>query len=151
MKKKKKMRTLNNFDIKELVCKEVYNKFGDQAWMFIDEKLIKTLDVVRNEILKRPMTINNWHIGGNYTQRGLRCNVCQLVKSKTDIGRLYLSAHNFGKAIDATVEGIDAEEARNIILQHRDMLPYNIRMEAGVSWLHLDVYDTGEKIYIFKA
>ena len=140
------------FNIKELVCPDVYNKFGEQSWMFIDNKLIETLDIVREKILCRPMVINNWASGGGYTQRGLRCNICQLVKSKTDIGRIYLSAHNFGKAIDATVQGMTAEEARKLIIKNQVLLPYPIRLEDNVSWLHLDVYDMNKgKVYLFKV
>lgn len=140
------------FNIKELVCPDIYNNFGEQSWMFIDNKLIETLDIVREKILCRPMVINNWASGGGYTQRGLRCNICQLVKSKTDIGRIYMSAHNFGKAIDATVQGMTAEEARNLIIKNQVLLPYPIRLEDNVSWLHLDVYDMNKgKVYLFKV
>lgn len=140
------------FNIKELVCPDIYNKFGEQSWMFIDNKLIETLDIVREKILCRPMVINNWAAGGGYTQRGLRCNICQLVKIKTDIGRIYMSAHNFGKAIDATVQGMTAQEARNLIIKNKILLPYPIRLEDGVSWLHLDVYDMNKgKVYLFKV
>lgn len=140
------------FNIKELVCPDVYNKFGEQAWMFIDHRLIETLDIIREKILCKPMVINNWAAGGSYTQRGLRCNICQLVKSKTDIGRIYLSAHNFGKAIDATVQGMTAQEARDLIIKNQVLLPYPIRLEDNVSWLHLDVYDMNKgKVYLFKV
>lgn len=143
---------LRNFEIQELVCPHVYNKFGGDAWMFIDQKLIETLDIVRNKILCSPMIINNWSNGGSYTQRGLRCNICDLVKNKTSSGKVYLSAHNFGKAIDATVEGMTAQEARNLIIKNQILLPYPIRLEDGVSWLHLDVYDMNkDKVYLFKV
>ena len=93
------------FSVKELVCKHVYERYGENAAMFLDEKLIETLNVIREQILCAPMTVNNWHAGGNFTQRGLRCNICELVKSKTDAGSLYLSAHMLGKAVDCNVEG----------------------------------------------
>ena len=99
------------FSVKELVCKHVYERYGENAAMFLDEKLIETLNVIREQILCAPMTVNNWHAGGNFTQRGLRCNICELVKSKTDAGKLYLSAHMLGKAVDCNVEGMTAEEA----------------------------------------
>lgn len=146
------MKKSKYFKIQELVCPDVYRKFGEQAWMFIDERLIDTLDIVREKILCSPMIVNNWNAGGSYTQRGLRCNICQLVKSKTDISRLYLSAHNFGKAVDATVQGMTAEEARHLIIKNQILLPYPIRLEDGVSWLHLDVYDSDKgKVYLFKV
>lgn len=141
------------FSVKELVCKHVYERYGENAAMFLDEKLIETLNVIREQILCAPMTVNNWHAGGNFTQRGLRCNICELVKNKTDAGRLYLSAHMLGKAVDCSVEGMTAEEARRLIIDKQELLPYPIRLEDGVSWLHIDVYDNGkgEKVYLFKA
>ena len=81
------------FSVKELVCKHVYERYGENAAMFLDDKLIETLNVIREQILCAPMTVNNWHAGGNFTQRGLRCNICELVKSKTDAGSLLSLIH----------------------------------------------------------
>ena len=141
------------FSVKELVCKHVYERYGEGATMFLDDKLIETLNVIREQILCAPMTVNNWHAGGNFTQRGLRCNICELVKNKTDAGRLYLSAHMLGKAVDCNADGMTAQEARRLIIEKQELLPYPIRLEDGVSWLHIDLYDNGkkEKVYLFKA
>lgn len=146
------MKKSKHFKIQELVCPEVYKKYGERAWMFIDPELIETLDIIREKILDKPMIVNNWVSGGGYTQRGLRCNICQLVRDKTKNGKLYLSAHNFGKAIDATIEGMTAEEARRLIIKNQILLPCPIRLEDGVSWLHLDVYDADKgKVHLFKV
>lgn len=83
----------NYFSIKELVCKHVYDRYGEAATMFIDDRLIATLNTVREKILRAPMTVNNWHLGGSFTQRGLRCNLCDLVREKSERQQLYLSAH----------------------------------------------------------
>lgn len=143
----------NYFKVKELVCKHVYNKYGEDAAMFLDDKLIETLNVIREKILKAPMIVNDWHNGGGFTQRGFRCNICQIPKSKTDINRMYLSAHTLGKAVDCSVQGMTAEQARKKIIENKDLLPYPIRLEDGVSWVHIDVYNNGkgEKVYLFKA
>ena len=74
------------FDIQELVCRHVYEKFGDIAWQFFDNRLLETLLVIR-EKLGKPIYVNNWQVGGNLTQRGLRCNACQLVAEKTRLDR----------------------------------------------------------------
>lgn len=79
------MNIKNYFNIKELVCKHVYNKFGEMAWTFFDPRLLETICVIR-EKLGKPITVNTWHSGGGLTQRGLRCNVCQLVAEKDPIG-----------------------------------------------------------------
>ena len=85
----------------------------------------------------------------NLTQRGFRCNLCQLVSSNQTI---YLSAHILGKAGDFTVCGFTAEEARNKIIQNEHLLPYPIRMEKNVTWLHIDTlpqHNIVEKVYMF--
>jgi hypothetical protein len=59
-----------------------------------------------------------------------------------------------GKAGDFTVQGMTAEEARRRIKDNAHLLPYPLRMEAGVSWLHFDVlpqYGINAKVYEFKG
>ena len=59
-----------------------------------------------------------------------------------------------GKAADFTVKGMTAEEARRRIKANAHLLPHPLRMEAGVSWLHVDVlpqYGINTKVYEFKA
>lgn len=99
------------------------------------------------------MVCNNWSGGGPYSQRGLRCNICQIPKDKTKAGRIYLSAHCAGAGFDFTVMGMSAADARKLIEQNGDKLPYAVRMEADVSWLHIDCYDngTGHKVNYFKG
>lgn len=139
-----------NFGLKELVCSEVYNKYGETAWEFFDPRLLETLDWLR-ETLKRKIYINNWSVGGNYSQRGLRCNICDLVKAKTVKNQIYMSSHVLGKAIDFDVEGMTAQEVRDWILVHQSDLPYSICLEDEVSWVHLDMRDKGTRVYVFKA
>ena len=121
--------------------------FRSQAWQFLDPRLIITIDWIRKQ-LDKPIEINNYHWGGKDTQSGLRCNICNLVKSKTDKGQVYMSAHNEGQAVDFSVEGMTAEAVRNWLVTQD--LPYPIRLEAGVDWVHLDVRDAGQAIYIFN-
>lgn len=134
------------FSVKELVCPHCYAKWGEKSWQFLDTNLLHCLLIIRESIVCRPMYVN----GKTYTQRGLRCNMCDLVKGKTSI---YLSPHLMGKAIDFTVSGMTAEEARKRIKQHAASFPCNIRLEKGVSWCHFDVvqqYGVSEKVYEFN-
>lgn len=133
------------FQIRELVCNHTYSKWGERAWQFLDTDYLACLLVIRRDILQLPMTCN--HNGA--TQRGLRCNLCQIVKDKD---KLYLSSHLFGKAGDFTVNGITAQEARSRIRNMAHLLPCPIRMEGGVSWLHFDVlpqFGINQKVYEF--
>jgi hypothetical protein len=77
--------------------------------------------------------------------------MCPLVQEK---GSVYLSSHLLGKAGDFTIKGMTAEEARQKIRQNAHILPHPIRMEEGVSWLHIDTlpqWGVEQKVYGFIA
>lgn len=135
------------FTIEELVCDHTLAKWGEKSWQFLDTSFLHNLLVIRRDILQLPMICN--HEGAH--QRGLRCNRCELVKDKPFV---YLSSHVLGKAGDFTVQGITAQEARSRIRNNAHLLPYPLRMEGGVSWLHIDVlpqYGITSKVYEFTA
>ena len=135
------------FDIDELVCDHTYKRWGQQAWQFLDTDYLHALLVIRRDIIKRPM----WCNGTQKKQRGLRCNRCDMVNGKTSV---YLSSHVLGKAGDFTITGLSAENARKLIKENAGLLPCNIRMEKGVSWLHFDVlpqYGVTDKVYEFSS
>lgn len=132
------------FDIEELVCPHVYKRFGESAWQFFDQRLLETLLTIRKKIGK-PIYVNNWQIGGNLSQRGIRCNVCVLVKEKTALEKVYMSAHLQGLGIDFDVKGMSAEEVRRWIEKNQILLPYAVRLEDAVSWVHLDLRNDGTK------
>ncbi|MEI7524581.1 MAG: hypothetical protein WCJ95_09645 [Mariniphaga sp.] len=131
------------FDIRELVCKETYAKYGATAWQFFRPQLLETMLVLRRDILKTAMTVNNWSVGGSFSQRGLRCNLCQIVRDNSSKGLIYLSAHCEGAAIDFDTKIFTAEQLRGIIADHADLLPHPVRLEEHVNWCHIDVYDSG--------
>ena len=144
-----------NFDIRELVSKDVFNKFGENAWKLFDIRLLELLYALRYGILRKPMIINNWSSGGNYTQRGYRENICDIVKQKTLQNKLYVSAHMLGMAFDFHCPGISADEVRHIIALNARELPYAIRLENSTSaptWVHVDVMvnmNTTAKVSLF--
>ena len=139
------------FFLDELVCEHVYDFYGERAWMFFDTKLFITLDIIRDRIGK-PIFINDWQIHGQYSQRGLRCLRCGLVRDKFHTGEMYMSAHCLGKAADFDVQGLLAEEVRLWIVTHASWWPYHIRLEKETSWVHLDTFDQSEqKVYLFDA
>lgn len=135
------------FQIRELVCEHTHSKWGERAWQFLDTAFLHNLLVIRRDILQAPMVCNH----GSQLQRGLRCNRCGLVAQKDAV---YLSSHVLGKAGDFTVQGMTAQEARSRIRNSANLLPYPLRMEGGVTWLHIDVlpqFGINEKIYEFTA
>ena len=135
------------FQVRELVCGHTHGRWGERSWQFLDTAYLENLLVIRRDILQAPMTCNH----GNQLQRGLRCNRCDLVAEKATV---YLSSHMLGKAGDFTVQGMTAKEARSLIRNNAHLLPHPLRMEGGVSWLHIDTlpqYGIEAKVYEFNA
>ena len=135
-----------NFNIKELVCKHCYDKFKDLSWQFLSTEILSTLYTLRFEIFKCPMIINNWSTNGTFSQRGLRCNMCQLIKSKKSI---YLTPHGQGKAIDFNIKNLTIEETKNLIRQNKQKFEYPVRLEANTTtWCHVDVYQPDSRTFV---
>lgn len=140
------------FEISELVCDHVYAKWKEDAWKFLDTDYLHALLIIRRDIIKLPM----WCTSKTQKQRGLRCNRCQIVRSKNVP---YLSPHVLGKAGDFTITGMTASAAREKIKANADLLPCKVRLEKWdangkeISWLHIDVIDEPKnaKVYEFKA
>ena len=133
------------FQVRELVCSHVFSKWGERSWQFLSTDYLHNLLVIRRDILQMPMVCN--HDGAE--QRGLRCNMCKMVKEKK---AAYLSSHILGRAGDFSVQGLTAQEARSRIRAMQNLLPYPLRMEGGVSWLHIDTlpqFGVTEKVYEF--
>ena len=141
------------FKIQELVSKQTYEKYGEKSWMFLDERLILTLDALR-EYFNAPITVNNWLWGGNLQQRGLRTNCDEIVKNKTLKGSLYVSQHCLGKAVDFNVKNHTVKDVYKVILENPKAFPYIKRIEninKTPTWVHIDIANTeNENIIIFN-
>jgi len=144
------------FAIEELVDEKTYKTHKERAWKFFDIRLLETMLIIRRAIDKS-ITVNNWHRGLTLDERGLRTNVQDYVRSKTDRNILYLSAHVMGKALDFNVSGMTGYEVREWIVEHQAILPYKVRLEdtlggKQISWVHLDMYaeDKNPKVYLMK-
>ncbi len=166
------------FDLEELVCPHVFYRYGDVAWQFLNEKQLVLMDWVRST-LNRPVFVNNWDLykdsdyikfikekasaklpilekdlpvapKGLLDERGFRCNLCSLYTSKTSKGIIYVSPHGTGEGDDYDVQGMLAEEVRLFLIKNQSKLPYSIRLEKGVSWVHMDCRDAGQKVFLFN-
>ena len=138
------------FKVKELVSNKVYAKYGETSWRFFDTEFLHTLLVLRRDILGVPLICNS----GDNQQRGLRENIAPMVWSKTNAGVMYLSAHCLGKGCDLSSPKMSAEEMRKAIVLKASLLPYKVRIEKDVTWLHIDVMcspEQKEKVYFFKV
>ena len=141
-----------NFSLEELVCPHVFKTHGQRAWAFFDERILETLQTIR-ELIGKPITVNNWSRGGQFSQRGCRCTACQIIKEKSAANKSYVSAHILFRAFDFDVEGMTAQQVRDFIVTNQDKLPHPIRLEGGVNWVHIDTYDfdQNKKIEIFTV
>lgn len=149
------MKTLKHFDACELLCPHVCRRFGADGLRFVDFTILDNIEWLRGA-LGRKIYVNNWHKGGKYSQRGLRCNCCGLVADKTRAGAPYLSAHVLGKAVDFDVEGMTAEDVRAFITARAAEIPHACRLEAGGSWVHMDTAcdlsaGAGSRVKTFSA
>jgi len=136
------------FKVGELVGSRTHRASGENAWYYLDYRLLYTLLIIR-EKLGKPITINK----GRQKQRGLRSIAQQMVKNKVYKNKLYLSMHLFGKAVDFDVKGMTAKQVRGWIRANEELFPFKIRLEGGVSWCHVDTkwMDKNPKIYTFTV
>jgi hypothetical protein len=139
------------FDLQELVCPDVFHKYGQVSWTWFDAKLFAVILSIRQR-LNKPIYVNNWQINGNQSQSGFRCIQCEIVKQAIAENRLYVSAHMTGQALDFSVEGLIAQEVRDYIIKNKNIWPYPIRLEDKVSWVHLDARNDGSenKVILFN-
>lgn len=131
------------FSIYELVGKPEFDRDGEKCWRYLRSEFLEALLAIRRDILKVPMTANTWHTGGRFDERGFRSNISDIVKGKTMSGKLYVSPHSLGCALDFDAKGMTAEEARKAIDENQNLLPCPIRLERDVNWVHFDTYDSG--------
>lgn len=118
------------FTLEELACPHCIAEFGANAWGFFRQDFLETLLFLRRHF-NVPMYCN---VEG-HRQRGARCNMCDIVAEKE---KPYVSAHVLWCAGDFTFEGYMAKQIRTEIKKIAHLLPYPIRLEKNVSWVHLD-------------
>jgi hypothetical protein len=139
------------FKTYELVDEGTYKASGESSLSFFNPELLIALDDLR-EFFNVPITINNWHAGGQFQWRGLRTPA----KAK-ELGSPF-SEHAFyeghlGNAIDCDIAGMVAKDARQKILEAKNhpLCIRIMRMEDLVDWLHFDLKPVDNRIHLFKA
>ncbi len=126
-----------HFNIQELVHPDVYVARGNAAAQLIDIRIVNVAEWLREKTGK-PIVINNWKYSGRYKESGLR-------NPFTKTGARY-SQHKYGRALDLKVQGMDAEEVRQLIRDNWAELK-----EIGLTciekdtptWVHIDCRHTG--------
>jgi hypothetical protein len=128
------------FRIEELVPPDVFQRFGQGAWMLLQPNALIMLDAIRH-FYNVSVTVNDWLWGGRFSLRGFR-------PPTVTIGAAF-SQHRFGGAFDLDVEGVPAGQVRQDILTHKDTHFHLINcLEADVNWVHFDVRNIPDRIRI---
>lgn len=136
----------NYFKLYELLPKELYVD-EDTGWEMFDEKLLRTIDIIR-EIVGVPLICNNWHDGGSRNYCGARTP-----KSKHYNHGSFHSVRDDRPvmAADLISTRMSAPVIRQTVASRHAELPYPIRFEEGVSWVHVDTNaKVGYKVYFFN-
>lgn len=145
------------FKLQELVPNHIYNLRGEKAWELLDQRALLTLQWLREQLGE--CVVNNWHVGGQYSQSGLRTHefhqqdgITNMKDAKIKMNDS-MSQHKYGRAFDCKFKRYTADQAREWIKEnwHKSGLPWAITLEEDVSWLHFDVRTQPEnKVYTFK-
>ncbi len=130
----------DHFIIQEFVPPVVFEQRGNKAWELIDSRLAITADQLRKKF--GPMTVNNWHLGGNRLWSGLRTE-------DSPYGSRY-SQHRFGRAMDSLFSSSNVDDVRAYILDNPDEFPLIGSIEINTSWLHFDVRNC-DRIKTYEA
>lgn len=142
------MKISENFDIKEFVSKATFDRNGADSVKLIDPKIIELAEFLRR-YFGAPVTINNWHTGGRFEQRGFR-------DFDSGVGGQG-SQHRLGKAFDCNIKGYTIQQLHKAIMKDQATF-FNAGLrriesiEDAPTWLHCDIKETGYKnqIHIFN-
>lgn len=117
-----------HFRLEEFVSPAVFHEYGERSWEFLDDRMVRTVDTLR-DFFGVPLIINNWKTGGIRTYCGYREPSCP-VGAKN-------SQHRMGRAVDI-ICSIPARDMRKKILDNPESFPYLTTLEDKVDWLHAD-------------
>lgn len=122
------------FDVREFVDARTWGVLGVKAAWLVDPKIVAICDLIR-EKTGVPVTVNNWHMGGNYDSSGYRA-----IWDNTG-GKL--SQHRCGRAADVKVKGLAPLQVFQIIQANKAEfeaagLTTMEDLRYTPTWTHLD-------------
>ena len=131
------------FKASELVPKMIYDIFGDDSFYFLDEKILRIADRIRDHF-GAPMMVNNYAKGLH--NRGYRLPL-------SNVGSP-LSTHKTGRALDFNIDGLSAEDVyMDIITHEKEFFDMGIRrvekLEHTPTWTHIDIKETNKDIIYY--
>lgn len=121
-----------HFDLRELVTPELWAARGVAVLELLDPRLLIVADRLHDTF--GPVTVNNWHLGGNYRESGLR--------DPTASTGAKWSQHKFGRAIDGKFTRATPREVFDYLLEHAADWPELTVLEDvehTPTWVHCDV------------
>lgn len=135
------MKVSEHFDIREFVDPTTFAQQSSRSVDAIDKKLINIAEYIRTKI-DQPVTINNWHLGGQFKESGLR--------NKNSTTGAKLSQHKLGKAIDVKASGYAGDDWYEFVkIQAKELYDLGVRRiehkSLATTWLHIDLKEHGKK------
>lgn len=136
------MYTCRHFAIQELVPRETYDARGQRAWELLDSRILKMIDLIRDDF--GPVIVNNWNSGGSLQYRGFRPH-------DATVGAR-LSQHRYGRAIDFHTPDTPLEEVYKAVLSGKYWQITTVEdIEHTPTWLHIDCRNhRGEGVKVVK-
>jgi len=120
------------FQPSEVLPKSWLDQYGEKALLAMDERILMSIDALR-QYFAVPIMVNNWASGGQFYYRGLRTPQCPQYSAD--------SQHSFGRALDFDVLGLTADYVRGVIMANRARWPLITALELNVDWIHADCRD----------
>jgi len=138
---------VKHFKIQELVPEPVFMARGEKAIQLFDSNALRLIDWMRERY--GACVINNWHIGGQFSQSGLR--TVEFYGSPEKYFASF-SQHKYGRAFDMKFIHKTAQEIReDMKLQWPSSgLGFSVSMESDVTWVHVDTRISDKLISEFK-
>ncbi len=140
------MKVEKDFTLAEFVHPEILDRWGAKSLWFIDPKIFTIAQAFRDRF-NRPVTINDWIIGGEYINSGLRQFNCKIGTT--------LSQHKFGRAIDIKIKGIDPLEVQHDIRNfayYYQMAGLTAIEDSTPTWTHADCRQTNSsEIFLIQT
>lgn len=132
--------TSKYFKVQEFINPDTYKELGDDSINLIDPDLIIIADFIREDI-GIPIIINNWHLGGQYKESGLRHK-----DSRTGAPK---STHKLGKGMDIKIKGFFGDDWYGYVKNNAKKL-YDLGLRRiedksiATTWCHMDTKEHRE-------
>jgi len=127
------MKVSKNFSLQEFVSALIFERYGEKALWFIDDRMIQTCQKLRDS-LGIPLKANNWHCGGDRDDSGLRV---EGMKNYSPTNQ-----HAFGRAINISSKDMSIKEMKQHIFDNKHNYPHITEIKCNNSWLHIDFRNT---------